>query len=232
MLPGLSALELGRIRISVGYGSNKKGRLLSPLDIARLLRTAIRHGATRAECAEEIRLNPTGVARFLRLLDLPEDLQHLIDWGSGTDFVGFSATAGLLTLDSSEDQRALALATMAHRLTSKEVGQVAQLRRRSGRTIESCAREVLGMRPQVERRYVFLGSVPPESVNALRQLTQPARNAILARALEGIGIQHGTGRLGDRFFTLVGGERFNASMQAFGKARIETQLQLHISQAI
>ena len=232
MLPGLSALDLGRMRISVGYGSNKKGRPLSPLDIGHFLRTAIAHGATRAECAVQIRLNPTGVARFLRLLDLPEDLQHLVDWGSGTDFIGFSAAVGLLTLDSPDDQRALGLATMAHRLTSKEVGQVAQLRRRSGRTIEACAQEVLGMRPQIEPRYVFLGSVAPESVEVLSQLTQLARDAILAEAMKDIGLRHATGRLGDRFFTMVGDEDFNASMQAIGKERIETQIQSHISQSI
>lgn len=232
MLPGLTALELGRIRISVGYGTHKTGRPLSPIDVGRLLDRAIEHGATRADCAREIRLNPTGVSRFLRILNLPEDLQHLIDWGAGRGCISFSAAVGMLSLADIEDQRAVADAVLAHGLTSKEVGQITQLRRRSGRTIEACAQEVIGMRPRVVKRYVFLGAVDPESTEALRRLTQPARDAILAAAVDATGIQGATGRLGDRFFTLVGGEQFNASMQDIGGERIESQLQSHISEAI
>ena len=232
MLPGLSASELGRIRMSVGYGTHKRGRPLLPIDVGMGLRKAISHGASVAECAEIIPLHQTGIARFLRILQLPEDLQHLVDWGSGKNFIGFSSAVEMVKLANAEDQHAVANEVLANGLSSKEVRQVAQLRCRSGRSIEACVREVLGMRPKIEKRYVFLGSVSPEDVDALRRLTQAARNVILSAGMEALGIRDAAGRLGARFFTLVGDERFNASMRAIGKENIEARIRSHISEAI
>ena len=232
MLPGLSALELGRIRMSVGYGTHKRGRPLSPVDVGMGLRKAISHGASLAECAEVIPLHETGIARFLRILQLPADLQHLVDWGSGRNFIAFSSAVEMVKLANVEDQHAVANEVLAKGLSSKEVRQVAQLRRRSGQSIEACVEEVLGMRPKIEKKYVFLGSVSPEDVDALGRLTQPVRDAILSAGMEALGILNATGRLGARFFTLVGDERFNASMRAIGKENIEARVRSHITEAI
>ena len=232
MLPGLSALELGRIRMSVGYATHKRGRPLSPVDVGKALRKAISHGASVPECAEIIPLHQTGVARFLRILQLPEDLQYLVDWGSGKNFIGFSSAVEMVKLANPEDQHAVADEVLANGLNSKEVRQVVQLRSRSGQSIEACVREVLGMRPQIEKRYIFLGSVSREDMDALRRLTQPARNAILSAGMEALGIRNATGRLGARFFTLVGDERFNAAIRAIGKENIEARVRSHISEAI
>lgn len=232
MLPGVTALELGRLRMSVGYGGHKKGRPLSPVEVAVLLRKARRHGASVAECAEAAQLHGTGILRFLRILDLPPDLQHLIDWGSGKDFVGFSAAVEATKLKNPEDQRALVAAILASNLNSKEVGQVSQLRHRSGRSIDECVREILQMRPRVLKRYVFIGSIAVENVEKMRELTQSVRDSMLAAGMEKIGITGATGRLGVRFFTLVGDERFNSSMLDVGKDKIEAQLRSHISQSV
>lgn len=232
MLPGLTALELGRLRMSVGYGGHKKGRPLSPVEVGLLLRKAQRHGASVAECAEAARLHGTGILRFLRILELPPDLRHLIDWGSGKNFVGFSAAVETTKLMNPEDQRALVAAILASNLNSKEVGQVSQLRHRSGRSIGECVREILQMRPKVLKRYVFIGSVGAENVEAMREITQSARDLMLAAGLERVGIKGATGRLGVRFFTLVGDERFNSSMREVGKDKIEAQLRSHISQSV
>jgi len=232
VLAGLSALELGRLRMSVGYGTHKTGRPLSPVEVGSLLRKAQVHGASLADCAEAVELHGTGILRFLRILQLPSDLLHLIDWGSGKDFVGFSAAVETTKLTDAEDQRALAAAILASELNSKEVRQVTQLRQRSGRSIEKCVREVLGMRPTVVRRYVFIGSVSSENVKGLRALAQSARDSMLAAGVKKIGLKGATGRLGVRFFTLVGDERFNASLREIGKEAIEAQLRIHISRAI
>ena len=232
MLAGLSGLELGRLQMSVGYGTHQRGRPLSPIEVGMLFRKARRHGASLADCAEAVRLHATGVSRFLRILDLPSDLQHLIDWGSGKDFIGFSAALETTKLKDTKEQSAVAEAILSRGLNSKEVRQVTQLRQRSRRSIEDCVQEVLNMRPKVKKRYLFIGSVATENVEALQQLTQSVRDMILAEGMESIGIQSATGRLGVRFFTLVGGERFNASMREVGKENIEAQLRLHISQAV
>ena len=197
-----------------------------------LLRKARMHGASLADCANAVQLHGTGVSRFLRILDLPSDLQHLIDWGSGKDFVGFSSAVETTKLKDTEDQRAVADAILSRKLNSKEVRQVAQLRQRSGRPIEECVQEVLNMRPKVEKRYVFIGSVASENVEALREVTQSVRDLMLAAGMESIGLRGATGRLGARFFTLVGEESFNASMREVGKENIEAQLRFEISQAV
>lgn len=231
MLPGLSSLELGRLRMSVGYGTHKVGRPLSPSDVGALLRNAMSNGATMAECAEAVKLHETGVRRFLRILDLESDLLHLVGWGAGEGSIGFSSAVELTRLDG-KDQHLLAEAILANALSSKEIRQVVQLRVRSGRGLGICIREVLDMRPMLEKRYVFVGSVSPEDTDALRRLTQSARNTILSAGIDALGIRDATGRLGARFFTLVGDERFNASIRAIGKENIEARVRSHISKAL
>ena len=233
MLAGLSALELGRLRMSVGYGTHKKGRPLSPVEVGSLLRKARSEGVSLEECAKAIQLDGTGhIGRFLRILDLPDDIQHLIDWGSGKNFIGFTSAVELTKLKDTGDQYTVIKAVLSDGLNSKEVRQVAQLRERSGRTIEVCIEEVLDMRPEIEKRHVFIGSVAGENVEALGGLTQAVRDAILASGVEDIGLRSVTGRLGPKFFTLVGDELFDASMKEIGKENIEAQLRSHISEAV
>ena len=232
MLAGLSTSELGRLRMSIGYGTHRKGRPLSPVEVGVLFRKARKHGASLADCAEAVQLHGTGVSRFLRILDLPSDLQHVIDWGIGKDFVGFSAAVETTKLKDTEDQRAVADSILSNQLNSKEVRQVIQLRQRSGCSIEECVQEVLHMRPKIVKRYVFIGSVAPDSVEELQKLPQSVRDSMLAAGMEKVGLQSATGRLGARFFTLVGEETFNSSMREVGKENIEARLRFHISQAV
>lgn len=233
MLAVLSALELGRLRMSVGYGTHKKGRPLSPIEVGSLLQRACSEGVSLEECAKAIQLDGTGhIGRFLRILDLPNDIRHLVDWGSGKNFIGFTSAVELAKLKNTSDQRAVAEALLLNGLSSKEVRQVVQLRGRSARAIEACLQEVLDMRPKIERRFVFVGSVISEDVETLEKLTQTVRDAILASGIEDVGLRSAAGRLGSRFFTLVGNERFDTSMREIGKENIEARLRAHISEAI
>ena len=233
MLPGLSDLELMRLRMSVGYGTHKKGRLLSPIEIGLLLRKACDAGASLRDCSNAIRLDASNCGRFLRILNLPHDIQHLVDWGGPKDGIGFSAAIELVRLQDADLQLELANFIPANGLNSKEVQQVVQLRIRSGRAIDECVKEVLGMRPTIEKRYVFIGSFVDQGIeNALIELTQTERNSILASGIERLGLRGATGRLGKRFFTLVGDERFNASMKRVGKDRIEAQFRTYIAEVV
>lgn len=233
MLAGLNAMDLGRLRMSVGYGRQKKGRPLSPVEVGLLLRKARDEGTSLEDCAEAVRLDGTGhIGRFLRILKLPEDVRHLIDWGAGEGFVGFTSAVELAKFRDPEDQRAVAEAILSKGLNSREVRQAAQLRKRSGRPVEECVDEVLGMRAVVERRYVFIGSVAEEDVAELGGLTQAAKDSVLKSGIERFNLQGATGRLGARFFTLVGDERFNASMLDVGKENVEALLRSHISETV
>lgn len=218
-------LDLGRLRMSVGYGGNKRGRPLSPVEVGLEIRKALNAGATLEECATALQFKGTGhIGRFLRILALPKDIRDFVDWGAGRDAIGFTAAVEMVSLENGDDQRVLRDAILLKALNSKEVRQVVQLRRRTEKPISSCINETLGMRTVVERRYVFVGSVTEECSAKLAGLTQEARNDLLASGMRTLGLDDATGRLGARFFTLVGGDAFDNSMQAFGKHKIEKEL--------
>ena len=225
MLNGLNALELGRLRVSVGYGTHKKGRLLSPVEVAELVGRARAEGNSMAACAREIRIDESGLSRFLRLLRLPEDIRHLVDWGGGRDVLGYSTAVELIRIPNTDAMRIVANAVLENGLNSKETRQVVQLMVRSGRPTEDVVREVLGMRPVVERRHVFIGSVINRSLEkALKKRSQREKDALLQKAMAGLGLAAGSGRLGTSRFTLVGDEYFGSSMSKIGKERIEELL--------
>lgn len=232
MLAGLSNLDLGRLRMSVGYGAHKAGRPLSPVEVGSMLRRARDKGVSLRECAKAIQIDGTGIGRFLRILELPQDLRHLVDWGTGKHFIGFTSAVELARFQDADDQRIVAKAILSTKLNSKEVRQVAQLRERSGRSAEACLKEVLGMRPVIDKRYVFIGSAPSKHVDGLAKLTQADRDSVLASGLRLLGLRGATGRLGLRFFTLVGDKSFNESMRDIGKENIEARLQVHISESL
>ena len=233
MLPGLSALEVGRVRMSVGYGMHKKGRPLSPIEVGSLLQQAREHGLSVQECAQAAHIDATGVGRFLRILKLPEDLQHLVDWGTGANAIGFSSAVDLVRLGEDDDQRAVAKSILTDRLRSKEVRQVVQLRARSGRAIRDCINEIVGMRPTIAKRYVFIGSLGEGSLaDALAGLTQIERDSLLQLAIQDLQLEGATGRMGKRFFTLVGNQLFETSMNSIGKENIETQLRTRLAEHI
>ena len=225
MLDGLSALELVRLRMSVGYGTHKKGRPFSPVEVGVLIHRARAAGNTLADCAREMRIDETGLRRFIRLLELPEDLRHLVDWGGGKHVVGFSCAAELVRITNTNDMRTAARAVLESGLNSKEARQVSQLLDRSDRPVTEVLQEVIGMRPVVERRYVFIGTVTNKHVVlALKKLTQREKDALLAAALASLGLVGASGRLGTRRFTLVGDDRFGSSMSVIGKGHLEGRL--------
>ena len=233
MLAGLSALELGRLRMSVGYGTHKKGRPLSPIEVGTLLRNARNSGVSLKECADKINLDETGIGRFLRIVELPQDIQHLVSWGGDKNSIGFSSANELMRFKHSDDQHLVANHMLTDGLNSKEVREVAQLQARSGRPARECIEEIVGMRPTIDRRYVFIGSIIDQhTLDTLAVLTQTERDSVLKSGLERLGLQGASGRLGKRFFTLVGDEQFNLSMKRIGKEHIETRVRRYIAESI
>ena len=231
MLPGLTSLEIGRLQMSVGYGTHKKGRPLSPVEVGTLLHRTRAAGASLEHCAEALNLDGTSqLSRFLRILELPPDLLHLVAWGRSRDSIGYTTAVELVRVADADDQRAIANAILEEGLRTAEVRQVAQLRRRSERLIQECVDEILGMRTTVERRFVFIGAVGDEQVHALlANLTQTERDRLLKTSIEAAGIVGASGRLGERLFTLVGDERFDAALARKGRNTIEAQIRAHIA---
>lgn len=234
MIAGLSALDVGRLRMSVGYGTHKKGRPLSPVEVGSLLRRATEAGATLAECAKTLNLEGTSqLVRFIGILDLPHDIRHLVDWGRSSDSIGFTTAVELARVPDIDDQRKIASAILEQGLQTDEVRQVAQIRRRSQRDIDDCLNEILGMRPTVEHRYVMIGTVSdPEIRAALSVLTQKERDAYLHSALESLHIDGVSGHLGDQLFTLVGDDQLNIKLNSEGREAIEAQIRAAIRKRV
>ena len=233
MLNGLSALELGRLRISVGYGTHKKGRPLSPIEVAELIHRAHESGSSLNECASEIRLDKTGVGKFLKLLDLPENLQHQVDWGKGKSFLGFSCAVELVRIPNQRTLQVVAKAVLEHGLTTKETRQVVQLLHRSKRHPQEVLYEVVGMRPTIERKHVFIGTITVESIlSDLSKLTQGDKNSLLKRAMLRLNLANTTGRLGDKHFTIVGDDQFGKHISKVGMEKLENLLSNEIAKQL
>lgn len=215
MLVGLSADEYKKLLLSVGTHRGK--RPLSPVEAAALLRKATSAGASLSECAKAVQLEgPTWVSRFLKLLDLPQDVQHLIDWGRGAGTIAFTSASEVSRLDDPVDQRRAIQVGLEHNLSSAEMRQLVQLRKRSRKPMDECVAGVLKMRPQIEIRHVFIGAVTGDPLRArLRGLSQYERDQLLEAAcrkkLAGLRL---SGRLGVERFTLVGGKDFGGLLAA------------------
>ena len=233
MLADLSALELGRLRMSVGYGTHKKGRPLSPIEVGKLIRRVKEAGVSTEDCAKAINLDKSGIGRFLRILDLPENVQHLVSWGTQKDSIGFSAATQLVRVKDIEDQHAVVRSILSEGLNSKEIEQVVQLRTRSGREISKCLKEILGMRPVIEKRHVFIGTIKNQDIKSvLADLTQEERDSILQSSIVALDLAEVSGRLGESLFTLVGSNSLDVVIRNIGAENLEAQLRAQIQKGV
>lgn len=229
MLADLSTLELGRLRMSVGYGTHKEGRPLSPVEVGKLIRRVKKNGVSTGECANAIGLDKSGIGRFLRILDLPEDIQHLVSWGAKKGAIGFSAATQLARFEDAEDQYVVVDSILTKGLNSKEIQQVVQLKTRSGRGVNECLKEVLGMRPVIEKRHIFIGTIENQDVKSiLADITQAERDLVLQSSIVALHLGDVSGRLGKKIFTLVGSDSLDAVIQSIGPDNLEEQLTAQI----
>ena len=76
-MKGLSAYELRQLILSVG--THRSDRPLSPIEVAKLMRRALDMGETRKTLAGRLLLDDSSIiGRFMRLLSLPVQVQHLV----------------------------------------------------------------------------------------------------------------------------------------------------------
>ena len=154
----LSPQERQRLLLSVGTHRGK--RSLSPVEVANLFAKIIAGGGSLSDCAHAARLEGTTiVSRFLRLLTLPESVRHLVDWGSGPGMIGFSAGSELARLDDDIEKEEVVQGVLTYHLSGSEVREIVQMTMRSKRSVEECLKEVIDIRPRIEKRYVYVGAV-------------------------------------------------------------------------
>jgi hypothetical protein len=201
----LSPNERRSLLLSVG--THRTARPLSPIEVARLFEKALNAGASLQECADAAHFKATSmVSRFLSLLRLAPDIQHLVDWGQSGSTLAFTSAFELSRLPTS-DHVAAASAVLANGLKSVEVRQLVQLRKRSGRSMEESVADTLGMRPTVERRHVFIGAVTNAATrDYLANQAQHQRDEMLRLAVGEAfpKVRNVPVRQGAERFTLVG----------------------------
>ena len=211
----LAPHERQALLLSVGTHLNK--RSLSPVEVAYLFAKVVDSGGSLGDCARAARFKGTTmVVRFLHLLKLPESVRHLVDWGGVAGTIGMSIGAEIARMDDDAEEELLVRDALAHRLSGSEVRQVVQLRKRTGRSLGKCVSEVVGMRPRVERRYVYIGAVTDaEMRTSLEIMTQVARDALLTSAVRRCLATKDLAvtRLGRDRFTLVGGGVFGDALK-------------------
>ena len=219
--------------MSVGYGTHKKGRPLSPVEVGKLIRRIKKFGISTEDCARTIHLDKSGICRFLRILELPDEIQHLVSWGRQKGCISFSVATQLMRFKEPDEQRIVVQSILSSGLNSKEIGQVAQLKIRSGRDISECLKEILNMRPVIEKRHVFIGTIEDQNVTSiLADLTQAERDSILQPSIVALNLGEVSGRLGESLFTLVGADSLDIAIQSIGPENLEKQLITQIREGV
>lgn len=218
-MQSLSPEERKGLLLSVG--THRAERPLSPVEVAALLAKA-RSKSTLREIAEGLHLRDTSIlSEFLGLLELPVDVQALVDWGRGTSAtLAFSAARELRRLRTTERAEA-ADAILRSGLKSSDVRQVVQLRLRSGKPIEDCIGEIKRLNPELIQRHVVIGSVADLQLREkLNRYSQVARDKALrcglAEILGSALPADAEIRMGPTRFVVVGDQRLGGRIAALG----------------
>lgn len=201
---GISQHELKSLLLSVG--THRLKRRLSPMEVAQLIKKAKDSGVSIKQCAEALLIGTTQVSRYLNLLNLTPEIQHLADWGSqNKSTVPFSTLSQVAKLPT-EDQVNLTNKILDYNLTFDEVVQLVQIHKRSGKSVDDCIKSVLDLRPVVVKRYLYIGTILSKDLGIyLGNISQLQRDELFNQALESLidSVDIVNGRLSKNNFTLV-----------------------------
>jgi hypothetical protein len=208
-------------KLLLSVGSHRAARPLSPVEVGEAIQASLDAGSSLQEIAGTLLLEDTSVlTKFIRLLRLAPEVQHLVDWGRSDSTVGFTVASEIARLPDPLEQIQLCEVGLRHQLGSAEMKQVMQLRRRSKKPIEACVKEILRLRPRIQRIHVFLGAITsPEICAGLAKLSQMQRNDML-RSLVKVKfppLANFGCRLGPNGFTVTGGEDVATVLSQGGK---------------
>ena len=109
------------------------------------------------DLARDVGLTSSMVRRFLSLLDLPEEVQGSVGWGTTPGVMSFSAAAEIPRLPSREERLKLAATVIERRLSRDETKAVVQRRLRGNVLLEQATCEILKLRPAVEEQHLVVG---------------------------------------------------------------------------
>lgn len=156
MLTSLSPEE--RMDLLLSIGTHKKARKRSPLVVAELIDKALR-SESLDDVAKDLELADTSVLRrFLALLTLPPEIGVMVTWGGDKGYLSFSTASEISRLQIAE-QSIVAKLALERRLSRNEIRDIIQRRNRGNVSVEAAAKEILDMRPAIERQYLYVGII-------------------------------------------------------------------------
>lgn len=204
-----------RRSLILSIGGGRQARPLAPMEVARLLQSALAAGASMRDIATVLHLDSTTmIGRFLSLQRLPPQVQSRVGWGRSNDSLNLTQSQEIARLSSEADMVMVAGAAVEHRLTSAELRSVVQLVNNSGDTAARALEKILALRPQLERRFVTIGQVKIATARrALERMSRDGRAALLRDCLQ-FEVQSAT--LAPTHFTVV-------TLQALGQTADELE---------
>ena len=217
MLKGLTQEEYSKLVRSVGTRQGR--RKLSPNEISQLLAKAKAAGATVKECAEELSVGSTIITAFLKLQKIDGSLRYRAGWGKVKEgSIPFSTIAHIANLSLGK-QRQATDSTLKYSMTEKEVRNLVQLVERSKKSFNDCVREIMDLRPKIEKQYLFIGGIADESIKkVLLTKTQEERDVLMVRVMSRIDPRLCSihPRLGEKEFSITADHKitefFNGSL--------------------
>ena len=213
----------------LSIGTPDKFRTLSPVEVGEGFAIAKKAGMTNSKIAEMVLLKDTTmINRFIKLLDLSENIRHLVGWGETASTLSFSSATEIAKLQVNV-QDELAKSALENTLTKLEIIQVIQLLKRSRKDVITCVEEVLKMRTIVTRKYIFMGALTDDEVKKkLSTCTQKTRDILMRGCLaELLGDEKVEAKLGIKQFTLIGNDALNNRLN-----RMEPNFEVVINSAI
>jgi hypothetical protein len=155
MLIGLNDAESTDLILSVG--THRATRRATPVRVAELLEKASLYQGMDS-IAEHLQLKDQSILRrFLSILKLPEETRAMISWGSNRASISFSAASEIARLKSPDEIQILTHAALTYRLSKSEIQATVQRSQRGDVSIASAVDEIVHLRPQIERQYLFIG---------------------------------------------------------------------------
>lgn len=201
--PAFTPDEFAKLIMSVG---RSHARRLSPVTVGRLLRREVDRGVTTERLAEELSLAPgtSVITWFLRLGDLPEEIQGLVQFGRQTSGLSLTQAAEIARLSpDAKAMRWLATQTIELRFTATETRSVIQIMKRRSIGVDTAVAEVLRGRPTVDRLHLLVGIVSPLISAALSDKDDAAKQELMQKVARTLGLSVENAYLAANLYSLI-----------------------------
>lgn len=154
--------------LEVALVENVQRRDLNPIELALAFRDLVDAGSTQEQVGQRVGLERSSVANYLRLLELPRELQEDVEAGA----LGFGHARALLALANPERRRHLRDRIVGEGLSVRAAEELA-------RRLSAPAGEPSKARPH--RRRAEAGAVDPDMADLTRQLEDALQTRVRVR---------------------------------------------------